>query len=110
MLECKRSTLFRYLDRCFISVLPTTLDARLLHHDKEGDVSTAAGSCSQFLVELLQLDNGPCEYDALLHILLVEYILGCMAVQMDSHAWLEMADRRFLFLHDDHLGLARSIL
>jgi hypothetical protein len=59
-------------------------------------------------VELLQLDNGPYEYDVLPHILLVEYILGCMVVLMDIHAWLEMADTHIRFLHDDLLGLARS--
>jgi hypothetical protein len=68
----------------------------------------AAYSCCQILVELLQLDNGPYEYDVLPHILLVEYILGCMVGQMDSLAWLETADKRIPFLHDDHLGLVRS--
>ena len=68
----------------------------------------AVGNCSQLRVELHQLDNGPYVTCVLLHILQVEYILGCMEEQMDIHEDLEMVDRHSLYLHDDHPGLVQS--
>ena len=89
-------------------IVHTIYDVRLQqHHDRVGDVSKAACNYCQLRVGLPLWDNGPCEFDAHRHTLLVVHIQGCMVAQMDSHVILERVGRHSLFLHDDPLDLGQ---
>ena len=92
----------------FHLIFNTIYDVHLQqHHGREGDVSKAVCNYCQLRVGLPLWDNGPCEFDALRHTLLVVHIQGCMVVQMDSHVNLERVGRHSLFLHDDPLDLGQ---
>ena len=92
----------------FHLIVNTIYDVHLQqHHGTEGDVSKAVCNYCQFRVGLPLWDNGPCEFDAHRHILLVVHIRGCMVGQMDSHVNPERAGRHSLFLHDDPLDLGQ---
>ena len=92
----------------FHLIFNTIYDVHLQqHHGREGDVSKAVCNYCQLRVGLPLWDNGPCEFDAHRHTLLVVHILGCMVGQMDSHVNPERAGRHNLFLHDDPLDLGQ---
>ena len=97
-----------YLMWLFHLTVNTIYDVHLLQHrGREGDVSKAVCNYCQLRVGLPLWDNGPCEFDAHRHILLVVHIRGCMVGQMDSHVNPERAGRHNLFLHDDPLDLGQ---
>ena len=92
----------------FDLIVNTIYDVHLQqHHGREGDVSKAVCNYCQLRAGLPQWDNGPCEFDAHHHTLLVVHTQGCMVVQMDSHVNPERVGRHSPFLHDDPLDLGQ---
>ena len=92
----------------FHLIFNTIYDVHLQqHHGREGDVSKAVCNYCQLRAGLPQWDNGPCEFDAHHHTLLVVHTQGCMVVQMDSHVNPERVGRHSPFLHDDPLDLGQ---